>query len=383
MRVTIEQPQLLKSLQMIEHAVNDRSALPILANVLLETKEQEFVLTATDLDMGVRYRLPSFTIEKPGAVTLPARRLTTIVRELPEELVLIEVKQNYHAVVSCGASRFRLPGLPPEDFPLLPPHDEGDALSLPQATLKTLLQYTIFAMSLEETRFILNGALLKTHAGALTLAATDGRRLAVATEKGTPPRLQSGSGKELAVVVPSKTIRELVRLLQDDGEEPVSISPLKDNQLLFRFGAVTVVTRLIEGQFPPYDSVIPPPSATTVTCPRQLLADAVRRASLMTTATSQAVVFELAKDALIVSKESAELGSAREEVPAAYRGEPMTIAFNPEFWLEALKVLPQEDVAIEVTAPDKPAVIRLPAHPGSPGEGGPDFLYIVLPMKLA
>ena len=369
MRITLEQPQLLKSLQMIEHAVNDRSALPILANVLLETKEREFVLTATDLDVGVRYQLPSVTIEEPGAVTLPARRLTTIIRELPEESVRIEVKQNYHAVVSCGASRFRLPGLPPEDFPLLPPHDEGDALSLPQAALKTLLQYTMFAMSLEETRFILNGALLKTHDGALTLAATDGRRLAVATGKETP---RSSLGKELSVVVPSKTIRELMRLLQDDGEEPVSISPLKDNQLLFRFGAVTVVTRLIEGQFPPYDSVIPPPSATTVTCPRQLLADAVRRASLMTTATSQAVVFELAKDALIVSKESAELGSAREEVPAAYRGEPMTIAFNPEFWLEALKVLPQEDVAIEVTAPDKPAVIRLP-----------DFVYVVLPMKLA
>ncbi|MBI4323417.1 MAG: DNA polymerase III subunit beta [Candidatus Omnitrophica bacterium] len=378
MRIALEQPQLLKSLQVIEHAVNDRSALPILANVLLETKNQELVLTATDLDVGVRYQLPSLTIEEPGAVALPARRLTTIVRELPEESVTIEVKQNHHAVVSCGASRFRLPGLPPEDFPLLPPHDEAAALHIPQPALKALLQYTIFAMSLEETRFVLNGALLKTHAGALTLAATDGRRLAVATGKGTPQE-----AKELAVVVPSKTIRELARLLQDDEEAPVSISPLKDNQLLFRFGAVTVVTRLIEGQFPPYDSVIPPPSASTVTCPRQLLADAVRRASLMTTATSQAVVFELAKDALIVSKESAELGSAREEVPAAYRGEPMTIAFNPEFWLEALKVLPQEDVVIEVTAPDKPAVVRLPARPGSPGAGGPDFLYVVLPMKLA
>lgn len=367
MRMTLEQPQLLKSLQVIEHAVNDRSALPILANVLLETKDRELVLTATDLDVGVRYQLPSLTIEEPGAVALPARRLTTIIRELPEESVTIEVKHNHHAVVSCGASRFRLPGLPPEDFPLLPPHDEAAALSIPQPTLKTLLQYTTFAMSLEETRFILNGALLKTHAGALTLAATDGRRLAVATGKGARQE-----AKELTVVVPSKTIRELMRLLQDDEEEPVSISPLKDNQLLFRFGAVTVVTRLIEGQFPPYDSVIPPPATSTVTCPRQLLADAVRRASLMTTATSQAVVFELAKDALIVSKESAELGSAREEVPAAYRGEPMTIAFNPEFWLEALKVLPQDDVVIEVTAPDKPAVVRLP-----------DFLYIVLPMKLA
>lgn len=135
---------------------------------------------------------------------------------------------------------------------------------------------------------------------------------------------------------------------------------------------MTIITRLIEGQFPQYESVIPAPTHSTLTCSRQLLAGAVRRASLMTTAASQAVVFELAKDRVVVSKESAELGSAREELPATYRGEAMTIAFNPEFWLDALKVLEADDVTIEVTSPEKPAAIRLP-----------QFLYIVLPMKLA
>lgn len=377
MRLTIEQAQLLKSLQVIEHAVNDRSALPILANVLLETQGQELVLTATDLDVGVRCRLPLAQAGDEGAVTLPARRFTTIIRELPEEPVMIEVKQNHNAIVSCGASRFRVLGLPPEDFPVLPHMEDAGAFHIPQSILKHLLTHTAFAMSMEETRFILNGALLKAEGQKLVVAATDGRRLAVAVGACLPaaPAAQADAqqdGKPLAAVVPAKAIRELSRLLQDDSEEPVSIAPIQDHQVVFRFGATSVVTRLIEGQFPPYEGVIPAPSTSVLTCSRQLLADAVRRASLMTTAASQAVVFELMRDGVIVSKESAELGSAREEVPASYQGEPMTIAFNPEFWLDALKVLPQDEVAIEVSAPDKPAVLRLP-----------DFLYVVLPMKLA
>lgn len=367
MRITIEQPQLLKSLQLIEHAVNDRSALPILANVLLETKERELVLTATDLDVGIRYQLPLTTQPDAGAVTLPARRLTTIVRELPEEPITLEAKQNHTTILSCGTSRFRIPGLPPEDFPILPPTHQPSAFSIPQPLVKTLITQTAFAMSMEETRFVLNGTLLKTKERTLTLVATDGRRLAVATTQ-----TNQGHTPELSLVIPAKTIRELGRLLQGDADDPVAMTLLKDNQFLFQSGAVTIITRLIEGQFPQYESVIPAPSDTTLTCSRQLLVNAVRRASLMTTATSQAVVFELTRDRLVVSKESAELGSAREELPAAYRGEPMSVAFNPEFWLDALKVLELDDVTIELTSPEKPAVIRLP-----------ELLYIVLPMKLA
>jgi len=279
----------------------------------------------------------------------------------------------------CGTSRFRIPGLPPEDFPTFPLTERTTTITTPQSTLKTLITQTIFAMSLEETRFILNGTLLKTQNHTLTLVATDGRRLALASAEATAETPQ-----QISVVIPAKTIRELGRLLQEDQEAdtPVTIAMLKDNQLMFQFSAesgsaigggdVTVMTRLIEGQFPQYENVIPPQSKTVLTCNRQLLFSAIRRASLMTTATSQAVVFELAKDRLVISKESAEFGSAREELAVTFTGEPMTIAFNPEFWLDALKVLETEEIPIEVTVPEKPAVIR------SPG-----FLYLVLPMKLA
>jgi DNA polymerase-3 subunit beta len=367
MRLTIPQPQLLKTLQVVERAVNERSTLPILANVLIETKENELTLTATDLDVGIQCRFPLVAPVEGGAVALPARKFTTVVRELPDEVVTLEAKKNHTATVNCGSSSFRIPGLPAEDFPALPVADAGEGIVVAQEDLKRLITLTAHAMSIEETRFILNGSLFAAQKNELLVAATDGRRLAVARAELTKPAKQP-----LRVIIPSKTVRELGRLLQDDEGDEVVIAPLKENQVAFRFGAVSIVTRLIEGEFPQFDKVIPAPSKQTLSANRQLLMNAVRRASLMTTATSQAVLFELAPDSLIVSKESAEHGSAREELPVDYRGEALTVAFNPEFWLDVLKALADEDVTVEIAGPDRPAVIRQDA-----------FTYLVLPMKVA
>ena len=366
MLFTIEQTRLLRSLQLVERAVNDRSAMPILANVLLETTEKELVITATDLDVGMKHRLPLLQSAEQGAIALPARRLTTIIRELPSEAVVLEAKKNHTATVSCGPSHFRIPGLPAEDFPIFPPIEPHHTLSIGQSTLKSLVATTAFAMSLEETRFILNGTLLQVQPGTMVLASTDGRRLAVATARDV-----AGADWSARMVVPAKTIRELGRVLQD-GEGQVRVTMLSDNQLAFQLEDVTVVSRLLEGQFPEYERVIPPPASTTLTCSRAALTNAIRRVSLMTTAASQAVVFEVAADRLVILKESPELGSAREELPARYTGQPMAVAFNPEFWLDVLKVLEPGEVTIELTSPDKPAMLRLP-----------NLLYLVLPMKLA
>jgi len=374
MRLTIEQARLLHSLQAVERAVNERTTLPILANILCETKAQELLLTATDLDVGVRHRVPLTDAGEDGAVALPARKLSTIVRECPQEAIHLEVRKNHAATLSCGRSFFRLQGLPPEDFPLLPPLQDRPGTQLPQATLKTLIHQTAFAMSLEETRFVLNGALVTIAESAITVVATDGRRLALATAKiqANPTASTPGAGSRLRMVVPAKAMRELARLLDPEDDAPVRLGPLQDNQLSFQFGDTTVITRLIDGEFPQYEGVIPKPSKAVLTCDRESLMGAIRRVSLMTTAASQAVVFELAPDHLTISKESPEVGSAREELPGRYTGQPMKLAFNPEFWLDALKTLELEEVGIELTSPDKPGVIRLP-----------DFLYLVLPMKLA
>ena len=367
MRMTIPQAQLLKTLQIVERAVNDRSTLPILANILLETKDNELTLTATDLDVGIRCRFPLTSPVEQGSVTLPARKLTTVIRELSDETVTLEAKKNHTATVNCGTSSFRIPGLPAEDFPVLPVASQEDGIVVPQGALKSMIAQTAHAMSMEETRFILNGALLAAQKNELIMVATDGRRLAVAR---TPAAHDAKASFQ--AVIPAKTIRELGRLLQDDDAEDAVIAPLKDNQLLIRFGPVTVMTRLIEGQFPQYEKVIPAFAKTGLTCDRQTLINAVRRASLMTTAASQAVLFELTANRLVVSKESAELGSAREEMPVTYIGQPMTVAFNPEFWLDALKTLDIAEVTVELSGPDRPAVIRQP-----------DFTYLVLPMKVS
>lgn len=366
MRLIIPQDQFLKKLQMVEHAVNDRSALPILANVLLQTNETELVLTATDLDVGIQCRFPLTQPIEQGAVALPARKLTTIVKELPPSSITLEAKKNHTATLHCGQSNFRIPGLPAEDFPVLPPPEPNIKLSIPQGVLKALISQTAYAMSMEETRFILNGALFSSQKDSLTLVSTDGRRLAVASSP-----LNETISDPLQMVIPAKTVRELGRLLESESSEDVIIAPLKDNQLTFQFGSVTIITRLIEGQFPEYEKVIPSQSKYSFTCGRQALFNALRRASLMTSATSQAVLFELQKEKIIISKESPELGSAHDEVEVEYNGEALSIAFNPEFWLDVLKILDTDQVTIEVSGSDKPAVIRQPG-----------FTYLVLPMRL-
>lgn len=367
MRITIPQPQLLKHLQIVEHAVNDRSTLPILGNVLLEIQDNSLVMTATDLDIGIQCQFPLATPIERGAVTLPARKLTTIIRELSDDAIIIEAKKNHTATITCGSSSFRIPGLPPEDFPTLPASQPQECFTIPQGALKSLVEHTAYAMSMEETRFILNGALLTTKKDSLVMVSTDGRRLAMASAP-----MSSSLQASLNVVIPAKTVRELGRLLQNEDTEDVVITPLKDNQLMFQLNGVRIVTRLIEGQFPTYEKVIPPPSKQLYTLNRQNMFNAIRRVSLMTTATSQAVVFELKPNKLILSKESAELGSAREELEASYAGEPLTVAFNPQFWLDVLKVLTVEDISIELSGADRPAVIRQP-----------HFTYLVLPMKLS
>ncbi len=366
MKITLSQSQFLKHIQMVERAVNDRSTLPILSNVLLQTEGDKLVLTATDLDVGIQCRFPIEGSSSDGAVTLPAKRLATIIRELPNSEVTLEAKKNHTATLNCGTSSFRIPGLPADDFPSLPIQENVKGIELSEKQLKTLITRTAYAMSMEETRFVLNGALLKAVGNQLTLVATDGRRLAVASST-----LDTEVGQPLDVIIPAKTIRELGRLLKDSEEDRVAIITLEDHQVMFRFSGVTMMTRLIEGQFPNYERVIPPKSEDKLVCARGVLVNAVRRASLMTTATSQAVVFELTPNQLVVFKESPEVGSAREELEVEYSGEAVTIAFNPDFWLEAFKVINDEQVVIEFSGADKPAVIRKP-----------EFVYIVLPMKI-
>ncbi len=310
--------------------------------------------------MGITIQLPVQSQEE-GGLAVPARRFLEMVRELPESDILLQTRKNQSLLVECGQCLFRLVGLPTEEFPQLPPFPTTGVVSCEQSVVKSMLTLTTFAISTEEARYVLNGSLLTLRDRLLTLVATDGRRLAVATTELPMP------APELRAIVPSKTLRELLRLL-DVG--PMDIALLTGNQILFRLGPITLISRLIEGEFPNYEKAIPPPVKEKLCVDRAALLAVVRRACLLTTPNSQAVRFELNHNRLHMFKEAAEIGEVREELAVQYTGKPLTIHFNPQYLLDVLKVLPDEEVAWELTSPEKAGVLRTK-----------DYCYIVLPMQ--
>jgi DNA polymerase-3 subunit beta len=254
-------------------------------------------------------------------------------------------------------------GLGKEEFPKLPEFKDKEVVVLEQSALKHMFSLTSFAVSSDETRYILNGILFKVNKSSLTLVATDGKRLAVVERK-----LNRSAEKEISIIVPLKTVHELMRNLKEDGELSLVMG---GNQILFEMGDVAVVSRLIEGEFPDYKQVIPAVSANKINLERERLLLATKRAALLVTPDYQAVKLEVFKNKLVISKSTPDVGESREEVPMEYQGKELAIGFNPVYITDVLKNLHDEKVELELTDSEKPGVIR------SSG-----YVYIVLPMRL-
>jgi DNA polymerase III subunit beta len=361
LKVTVDRTVLLKALQQTGSAISERGTLPILSHVLLQVTADGLICTATDLDIGMTVHVPA-DVHEEGGLAVPARRLVDIVKELPEGPVQLQARKNQSLLIESAQCSFRLVGLAAEEFPQLPPFPESHVVSVNQESLKRILTLTSFAMSHEESRYVLNGVLLDAQQDTLKLVATDGRRLAMATATLSTPSVQ-----DLRVIVPSKTVRELSRLLTTGV---LDITLLAGNQILFRLGTVTLISRLVEGEFPNHEKVIPAPCTTPVRAPRQALLSAVRRAALLATTASQAVRFDITAHQLTIFKEATDIGEVRQDVAVAYEGKALTVHFNPHYLLDMLKVLPEDEVVWEVTSADKPGVVR-----------AEQYLYIVLPMQ--
>jgi DNA polymerase-3 subunit beta len=267
-------------------------------------------------------------------------------------------------IIETKTCQFKIIGLPAEEFPKLPEFKDKEAIRLEQSLLKHMLNLTGFAVSLDETRYILNGILFKISKDQIHLVATDGKRLAVCKNK-----LAQAVSKDVSIIVPQKTILELLRNLKDEGSVSLIIGP---NQVLFDFGGVVIISRLIEGEFPDYQQVVPPVSETKIRISREQFLLAIRRAALLATPDYQAVKFEVFKDRLVVSKSTPDVGESREEVTIDYAGKEMIIGFNPVYLMDVLKNLTLETVEMELTGSEKPAVMR--------NDG---YVYIVLPMRLS
>ena len=363
MKLGAEKEILLNGLQAVQNIITTKAALPILSNVLIETQGNNIRLTATDLDVGISCVVP-VDIQEQGAITVPAKKFSEIIRELPGDNLSITTKKNNLVIIETEACQFKIMGLPREEFPKLPEFKDKEAIKLNQAELKQMLNLTYFAASFDETRYILNGVLFKVNKNSLILVATDGKRLAVIEKK-----LNQGADTELDIIVPIKTIHELNRNLKDDGE----LSLVRgNNQVLFDLGGTMIISRIIEGEFPDYQQVVPPVSDNKMKVKRTKVLLAVKRASLLSTPDYQAVKFEVFKNKLVVSKSTPDMGESREEVAIDYQGKEMVIGFNPNYLIDVLKNLSQEEIEMELTDSEKPGVVRTDG-----------YVYIVLPMRLS
>ncbi len=368
MKIKIDKGELLRGIQVVGNVITPKNILPILSNILFETEKNKVKLTTTDLDLGISITLDAEILE-PGAITLPTKRLSDIIKELPLGSVTLTTKKNNIVDIQLENCEFKLMGLPKEEFPKLPEFKDKEVVVFEQDVLKNMLYLTAFAVSHEETRYVLNGLLLeikKVEGQDLTsvkFVGTDGRRLAV-IEKKIPLK----HTKDLKIIVPYKTIQELMRNLKEEGDVSLVVGA---NQAFFEMDSVVIISRLIEGDFPDYQKVIPHSSSTKIKLGKEEFILVLRRANLLTTPDFQAVKFELFKNKLVVSKSTPDVGEFREEIPIEYTGKELVIGFNPHYFLEMLKNWRDEDFTLEFYDAEKPGVVR-----------SPDYTYIVQPIRL-
>ena len=363
MKFIVDKSELQEACCVVDGVISDRATLPILSNILLQLQQTTLQITGTDLDVGISCQLPVRGLED-GSITVPAKKFSEIIKELPDDPVTVQAKKNHTLLIESNQCLFRLTGLPAEEFPQLPNIPTEHTVRLSQRQLKEMLNLTAFAMSHEETRYVLNGSLLALQDTKATVVATDGRRLALAEVA-----LTDKAAHTKKIIVPAKTIRELHRLLQDEGS--VELVFLGENQVAFRLGHITLISRLIDGEFPTYEKVLPAESKRKLRMQRSRLIEAARRASLFTAPNSQAVRLDISKNRLVLFKESPEFGEVKEEMEIVYDGDNLSIAFNPNYLLDALKAVRTDEVELELSGADKPGVIR---------QDG--FLYMVLPMQV-
>ena len=364
MKFSATKEKLLEGLQQVQNVVSTRTTLPILSNVLLQAKEGAVHLTTTDLDVGVRGSFEA-NVDKVGATTLPARRLFTIIRELPSSEISIEVDGKNAASIRSGQSFFKILGLPEEEFPPLPKFENAKVVTMRQKDLHDGLRKTAYAISTDETRYVLNGVLFSFKENKLTLVATDGRRLAMLDIELEFPR-----SHEAEIIVPTKAVTELQRLLKDDGEVKISVG---SGQIAFDLNNTLLISKLIEGNYPNYKQVIPSEAKERVTLERETFLNSLRRVSLLASDKSNSIKLNFSKNNIEITANTPEVGEARESLPVAYKGRDFSIAFNPEFLMAPLRNLTEDEVFFDLIDEMSPGVLKIQTP----------FLYVLMPMRVS
>jgi len=364
MKCVISREALLAGLQIVQNVVSTRTTLPILGNALVQAADGKLVISTTDLDTGIRASVEAEVI-KGGATTLPARRLFSIIRELPAAELTLEVDSKQIATITSGASFFKIIGLPEEDFPPFPKGDGAKSFKISQGVFRDMLKRTAYAISTDESRYVLNGVLLSFKDNKLSLVATDGRRLALVEQD-----LEFPKGSEVEAILPTKAVQELQRILRD--EEPLNIS-FAENQVSFDLGTTFLYSKLIEGNYPNYKQVVPAEAKERIVLEREIFLNAVRRVALLSSEKSNSVKLIFTKNNLDITANTPEVGEAKESLPISYKGKDFSIAFNPEFLMDPLKNLEADEIFFDFIDELSPGVIKYQRP----------FLYVIMPMRTA
>lgn len=375
MNVSVMQENLARGLQMVSRAVSSRATLPVLANVLLKTESSGLKLTATNLEIGINCWVPG-KVETEGEITVPARLLTDLVASLPNQRIdLVLSPKDRTLKMTCGNNRSSIKGIEADEFPVVAAIGESPATSVDARALREALGEVVFAAASDEARPILTGVLTKLDGSTMTLAAADNYRIAVRSLV-----LDRPVSPEMVIVVPGRSYAELMRILPDaEASIDITVTPNK-SQVLFHIEGVDLVSRLIEGQFPNYEPVIPTSHSSRAVVDRETLLAGARRASIFARDSANIVKIELGADGgdgagLSITAHAADVGDNADTIEAHIEGSPTTIAFNARYLIDVLGALGAEEAALELSGPLAPGVIR--------GIGKDDYVHVIMPVRTA
>lgn len=361
MRIITNRNLLLESINIVQKAVPSKTTLPILEGILFIAKNGKLTLISTDLELGIETSINVDVLEQ-GSLVVSSRIIGEIVRKLPDADVEIEKKENLIYIKSEN-SEFKVLGLSQEEFPQLPSIEKDRGISISNSMLKEMIRQTIFAVSTDEIRPILTGVLMEIRGKEVTMVALDGFRMAV-------KNIEILSDENIKAVIPGKTLTELGKIL-NDSEDTVNIF-ISKNQILFQTGETTIISRLLEGEFINYSQLIPEEYKIRIKLQTEKLLDACERAALFARDSNNTIRFEINDDIMNIRSNS-ESGDVHEELKVIKEGEDIEIAFNPRYFIEALKAINNDEITIEFTTNVSPSIIKPVNDSG--------FLYLILPVR--
>ncbi len=372
MKINISKEDLSLGVHVIQSALSSRTTLPILLNFLIETEDNKVKVISTDLEIGVKHYIKA-EIEADGSITIPAKKFSDILHSLPESQdIELTVDAGGKILLKCGRSRFGIIGSPKSEYPILPKFNKAISFELPVGVVVGMIKKTIFAASSDETRHVLNGVFWAAKNGLLEMVSTDGRRLAVCAKK------IISKDQEFSVIVPTKVLSEILRLvtllaIKENNEEKILIA-VTENQITFQLKETTVLSRLVGGAFPNYDQVIPTKREIVFKVSTKDLLAVTKRAALCAVDRGGSVKYGLKTGALHVSS-SSQNNEFNEDISVDYGGEEFSVAFNPQFVIDALNHIDTDTVTVAMTSPVNPALFE-------PAGGEGEYKFVVMPMRL-